>query len=566
MTIAFSKVAILLLGIGGGGTFTSTINVNAQQLPPIAPEISYLLATIPTLIPTISKYETPMASRFAAYYDATWWNCVAAFSADYHDAFTQVRPAVVSANLATHNTANRASCVVQATASLNALFFGGVSEYLAAMEIFPELSIQDEVPDDIRSCTTSSGPTSSATANSNADKEGSGAIPKRLRESTKAKADKDKERTVSGNTFTFNADNDCLGSIAAQSNYDSTMMGHVIAMQTYAYAVMDGYNMLGKEGGCTVNCRAYADTTGYTPKGAQGRWRPLMEENEKGFFYKQEFVAPHIGQRAKFRFLPESDRADRVVRKPNYSKNREQEIGEVINQMTQLDDFKKVEVEAFDDKLYTTTQIISSFVGKVLTEGYIDTELGQDGLILSFERLLHFNVGLTAAEMDSIITAWKEEKVVYDLVRPTSVIIKDREDEEITTWAKTKGVTTYQARYFEAYIRVMPHAEYTSGSSCLFEAVKDYFQDYLIGIGLDPSSFPIVFPTVNPGESKVEPGLTPQSPITLTYDNIADMAEAGSWSRFNGGMHFRDSVPAGQELCSGIGNIAASATFNLIVM
>jgi hypothetical protein len=44
-------------------------------------------------------------------------------------------------------------------------------------------------------------------------------------------------------------------------------MGHVIALQTYAYAVNDGYNMLGQDGGCTVNYRPNADTTGYTPKG-----------------------------------------------------------------------------------------------------------------------------------------------------------------------------------------------------------------------------------------------------------------------------------------------------------
>ena len=313
---------------------------------------------------------------------------------------------------------------------------------------------------------------------------------------------------------------------------------------------------------CTVNCRPYSDTTGYAPVDDLGRWQPLMEENGKGFFFRQEFVTPHIGQKARYRFLPESDRVNRVVRKPNYSQNRDQEMEEVINQMALLDDYTKVEIEAFDDKLYTTAQIARAFVNKVLVDGYVDTELGQEGLILSFERFLHFLVGITGAELDSIIVVWKE-KVRYDLVRPTTVI-KERGYEEITTWAKNEGTSTFPSISFEAYIRVMPHAEYASGSSCLFEAVKDYVESYLVGIGLDPSSFPITFPTINVGESKVEPGVTPESPITLNYANIAELANAGSMSRFNGGMHFRDAVPAGQELCSGIGTIVADAAKDLI--
>ena len=42
---------------------------------------------------------------------------------------------------------------------------------------------------------------------------------------------------------------------------------------------------MGTDGGCTVNCRPYTDTTGYAPVDRVGRWKPLMEENNKGFFY-----------------------------------------------------------------------------------------------------------------------------------------------------------------------------------------------------------------------------------------------------------------------------------------
>ena len=66
------------------------------------------------------------------------------------------------------------------------------------------------------------------------------------------------------------------------------------------------------------------------------------------------------------------------------------------------------------------------------------------------------------------------------------------------------------------------------------------------------------------GKSVVEPGIVPASEIKLEYDSIKDMSDAGSRSRFDGGMHFADSVPAGKELCTGIGNIVAGGSLDLI--
>lgn len=77
-----------------------------------------------------------------------------------------------------------------------------------------------------------------------------------------------------------------------------------------------------------------------------------ISDNGKGFFFYQQFVAPHIGQKAKFRFLPESERNTRVIRKPDYSMTRAAEADAVISEMALLDDKRKLQVEAFDDKLY----------------------------------------------------------------------------------------------------------------------------------------------------------------------------------------------------------------------
>lgn len=638
MSIAASFVFIAILCAAGAA---------AQPGPPFgppltAPEIPFILASIGALDSVFKEYETPLASRFTNYYSAMWWNCIATHSAGYRDTLTKERPSIVAPDNK-HTTQDRAACVVQATVSLTDLYFGGNDALLEAIGQF-ELSVDAAVPSNVKDC---------------------------------------------------EGDAQCLGGIAAQAGYDPTTMGHVLAAQTYSYGLSDGFNQLGKDGGCEVSCRAYSDTTGYQPtsfdesnprpeshleevvvdeatgfcnwgvlgtaasstcdggsmggtwcnanqgqceegcggrwctwdrecpdsfepgvhvgsreiverggvvyqcaswpyngycsksawypaegtywrhvwtvlgscegdEGHRRRWEPLLEDNGKGFFYRQEFVTPHIGQTAKFRYLPELDREHRVAREPTYGRSLEDEMDAVIAEMATLDDFKKVEIEAFDNKLWVGNAIISAFVNKLLTSaaqgGFVDAALGQPGLVLSFERLVHFVQGYTATEYDSIVVVWKE-KVAYDLIRPTS-IAKERDDEVLHTWAPG-GIQDFPARDFEAYIRVMPHAEYPSGSACLFKGEEDYVKEYLTELGLS-TEFPVAFPEVNPGESKVEPGAVPSEPITLQYAMIEEMAAAGSYSRFTGGMHFFDSIPAGTELCDGIGTAVAIGSVDLL--
>lgn len=229
--------------------------------------------------------------------------------------------------------------------------------------------------------------------------------------------------------------------------------------------------------------------------------------------------------------------------------------------MSTLDDVKKIQIEMFDNKLIVVGTLFDAFVGKTLTDGYVDMELGQPGLILSYERFIHFAQTILAADYDAAVIAWKE-KVNFDLVRPTTVIKNQGSNTMITTWAPG-GTQTYPASDFEAYIRVMPHSEYVSGSACLFQTQEEAVNGYLTGIGLDPTSYPITFPTVNPGDSIVEPGITPSSPVTLTYPNVAAMNVVGSDSRLDGGMHFEESVPAAKDVCSGIAGYAITGSFNL---
>jgi hypothetical protein len=77
-------------------------------------------------------------------------------------------------------------------------------------------------------------------------------------------------------------------------------------------------------------------------------------------------------------------------------------------------------------------------------------------------------------------------------------------------------------------------------------------------------TFPVTFPTFLPGSSVVEPGVVPESPLTLSYPSISDMARAGSDSHLDGGMHFGDHIPAAEEVCLGIGMMGIEFAASLI--
>ena len=278
----------------------------------------------------------------------------------------------------------------------------------------------------------------------------------------------------------------------------------------------------------------------------------------------QQHIVPHIGETAAFRYLPESDRTNRVAAPPPYSNNLQREAMAVVQRMSNLNETKKIQVEQFDSKVLILTAICDAFVNKVM-EGCdeLDFPPPVEQEILSVERYAHFLQTIMAVEYDSLIILIKE-KIRYDLVRPTTVI-QAMGNRQITTWCKGDGgVRRFPAADFETYIPVAPHSEYVSGSACIFETVKETVRLYLKRIGIDDTTnFPIVFPRVPIMQSKVEPGITPMKAITLQYSNADTMAVEGCNSRLDGGMNFEGSIPAGQQLCAGIAAIAVEKSFKL---
>ena len=343
-------------------------------------------------------------------------------------------------------------------------------------------------------------------------------------------------------------DADCLNELAAVHQWSPYIMGSIIAHDAVKFHIDDGFNMDGTNNGqCQYNCRPYADTTGYEPKNigagnsSMRNWQPLLEDDGRGFYFRQEHVTPHIGQKAVPRILTRDEINSREVDDPQY--NLTAEAAMVVDRLASIDDRKKMEVELFDNK----GNVIS-----LLSTGLVMRYLGD----FTLERLLLFTMSYVAAEYDAVILSWKE-KVRHDLVRPTTVIQQRRYQTppEITTWAgPNQGIQTFDAKEFQPYNRIMPHAEYPSGSSCICQSNLESIKTYMkVVFGDDATGFS-TFKTYSAGSSKVEPGATPASDLTLVYNSLEEVIGACGQSRLDGGMHFTAAVDAGYQLCSGFGS------------
>jgi len=338
--------------------------------------------------------------------------------------------------------------------------------------------------------------------------------------------------------------------ILARDNFHPLTFGLMAGFRVMDFVKDDGWNADGmlqyshKQDAavpCTGNCRRFQDTVGYTPvpdprtfpdlsedetvyncTGLCRRWQPLQEGDEAGSLKNQEFVVPHIGKYAHT-YLREPSL---TLSDPEYDLYADslQVIEEV--KMTSSDNYKKAAVKLFDDK------------GRV--RRVIQTHL-RNKFNFSFQDYLLYIYGMSAGEYDGIVQAW-HEKTAHDLVRPTTVI-KHWDDDMLMTFGGDPdhdGPVEIAARDFEAFIRVMPHPEFPSGSSCLCTTYMEFTDIYTNDLfGRMPEDI-----------------VHWEDDIKFTFTNMTDIRDHCSDSRIWGGVHYPAAVPAGEEICEGIGNLA----------
>mmetsp|Transcript_26657 Transcript_26657/g.37568 ORF Transcript_26657/g.37568 Transcript_26657/m.37568 type:complete len:541 (+) Transcript_26657:113-1735(+) len=519
-----------IVTIGNGQTCETSQSEESYMLPTTGP-----LANVPTppgphLVGTVAGfeawteglklYETPVALRFAHLIDVLNWNCAAIYSQTWKDAITKSNtllhtPATIDINgndITLHTSDTRLLCIVNAWATVVDDWVPEAAEpLLGLLQAFEYPDVQIGFDPEIDSCFEDGGV---------------------------------------GNIS-------CLENIAQDRCYRPSTIGSIVGRQVTEYARRDGWNMYGTVNSdgtpCTANCRRFTDPTGYASRGdrllrfegssaknsAKKSWKPMLEDNGRGYFTRQEHVTPHIGKIAKTWILDRDDFKSRKAPPPNY--NYDKESSKVFERLAALDDTKKMLIEFFDDKIKVAFLVIEA----VAKQG------------ASYEEILNFVVGYTAGEYDSILLAWKE-KVRYNLVRPTTWIQEQMEDKDIETWAGPgQGTKTFKGKNFEAYVRVMPHSEYVSGSGCICQAAYE-FTDVWLKDNLDISdSIPLQLPEFIVGSSKTEPNITPATNVTIDLQNMEALRDACGESRLDGGMHFTASVEASYKLCEGVGVKAA---------
>jgi len=348
-----------------------------------------------------------------------------------------------------------------------------------------------------------------------------------------------------------------LKEIVLAEDYHPHLIGQVAGLFLKPEFDNDGWNQDGSKmydpasGStveCTSSCRAFQDTSGYRPvedprykddwrwrseedgiggsvcDGDCRRWQPLQEEDGYGSLRRQEFVVPHIGSAGKTYLREPTMMTDT----PTY--NYRQASLDVITELAEAaeDPKKMAQIAFFDDKL----DVRHLFQRETRLQ-FAPEHSFQDHILYIF--------GLSAGEYDGVIQGWKE-KVRHDLVRPTTVI-KSWGDEIIRTYSADAGdgqAVDINARDFEAFLRVMPHGEHPSGSSCLCKT----YQEFTDAFTMDR------YGGVVTGATETHRG------ETLIWETTADILDACGQSRLWGGLHYPQAIPDGEQICAGLGQLA----------
>lgn len=181
----------------------------------------------------------------------------------------------------------------------------------------------------------------------------------------------------------------------------------------------------------------------------------------------------------------------------------------------------------------------------------------RDNHTLDQDVKLFFNLG--NAVFDAGIATWKS-KVFYDYARPVRTVrelgklglIGEFNQElggfAIDAWGGLgKRTQTILATDFVTYQTPggdpsPPFAEYTSGHSAFSAAGAEILKQFT---GSDEFGGTVTFQV---GESRFEPGVTPQETTSLEWETFSEAADEAGISRLYGGIHFEDGDLNGRAL------------------
>ena len=185
------------------------------------------------------------------------------------------------------------------------------------------------------------------------------------------------------------------------------------------------------------------------------------------------------------------------------------------------------------------------------------------------DALLFFALG--NAVFDAGVATW-EAKTFYDYARPVRAIrdlgklgligipgvdaVTGETGNVVQAWTpQSNGTQTILAENFLTYQTPgsdpsPPFAEYTSGHSAFSASGATVLQAFT---GSDEFGGAVTFQA---GQSRFEPGVTPQQTTTLTWNTFSEAGDEGGISRLYGGIHFEDGDINGRTIGRNVGAAA----------
>lgn len=328
-------------------------------------------------------------------------------------------------------------------------------------------------------------------------------------------------------------------------------IGNTTAFNLLASRRQDGSNQAGNY---EPNDKDYKPVNDPEPAPVKdiNHWQPLLTDKKTGA--AQQFLYPHWGWVTPFAFKAGRDLND-VQLPVKYP--REQVIRPDEDEET-LTAAEKVQAVAFEINCQNVLDLSRGMndTTKSIAEYWADgpgseTPPGhwclltravslRDCLGVADNIKLFFALGNVL--LDASIACWRL-KVEIDFCRPVTAIHTLFEGNEKVFWGGPYQANVCQkAETWRPYLATPPFAEFPSGHSTFSSAAAAILRLFT------GSNYFGLEATIAAGSSKVEPGLTPSSDITLEWQGFSDAAEQAGYSRLLGGIHFSNANEEGLKL------------------
>ena len=315
-------------------------------------------------------------------------------------------------------------------------------------------------------------------------------------------------------------------------------VGQLAAKAVLDFRHGDGSNQLGD-----LHSGPYSDYTNYTPVNTPdqindpNRWQPLRVSNGQGGTVVQSYIAPHWGLVTPFALSSSSQFPPAHEPRQSPSKNYKIEVDQILSYSANLTDTQKVIAEYWADGPASELPpghwcLFAQFVSR------------RDGYGIDSDVYMFF--ALTNAVFDASIASWGAKRN-FDYVRPVTAVHFLYGGKQIKAWAGpglgTQLIDGSDWRPYQAATVVTPpFPEFYSGHSVFSAAGAEVLRQFT---GKD--DFGASF-TQAAGTSRVEPGQTPATDITLYWATFSDAADEAGLSRRYGGIHFVDGDVNGRAI------------------